>query len=107
MSAARSSGEVAPRPDRAAETRVEALDRVGRADDPADPHVVVEERHEPLPRAYPQAADGGVFAGPPAERLVARRLGGPLADGGVDRCRIASDGACVLSNFCGPFRRFF
>lgn len=36
-----------------------------------------------------------MLVGSPAERLVARRLGGPLADGGVDRCRIASDGAPV------------
>ena len=57
--------------------------------------VVVEERHEPLPRAYPQAADGRVLVGPPAEYLIARRLGGGLVDGGVHRDEIPPDGAPV------------
>ncbi len=39
-------GEVATGPDRAAVSGVERLDRVGRADQPADLHVIVQEGHE-------------------------------------------------------------
>lgn len=33
-------------------------------------------------------------------------LGGPAADAGLTGRKIIVD-TCVLSNFCGPFRRFF
>src|SRR4051812_43270972 len=55
-------GEMAAGVDRAAEPGVQALNRVGAADDPADLYVEGQERHHLRPRVGPQPGDGRVLA---------------------------------------------
>src|SRR5690606_11805090 len=76
-------GEVSTGSDRAAVARVEGLDRVRRADDPADLDVPVEERHELGPGVLPELRDCWILPTPLRVELLE-----PLTSGRFSRSRI-------------------
>src|SRR5581483_8045962 len=78
-------GEVAAGLDRAAEPGVEALDRVGGADQRADLLIEAQERDELGPGALPQLDDGRVAGFPGAAELGERVQRGGLRRRGVNR----------------------
>ncbi|KFI76686.1 hypothetical protein BMON_0822 [Bifidobacterium mongoliense DSM 21395] len=96
FNAARPPKEVPTRPDGAAEPGVQTLDRVRGADDPADLHVVVQERDEPFPCVEPQALDRRVLARPVFEHLVTRMFGGGRCGGRVDGFHVTAKRFPVL-----------
>lgn len=59
-------------------------------------HAVVQERDEALPRDEPQTANGGIFALPVFEHLVARDLRGRRGAGRADRFHVAPRRVAVL-----------
>src|SRR5262245_2185574 len=83
--------------DRAAIAGVDRLHRVGRADDPADLHVVVQERHELAPRVLPQADDRRILGAPRGGELHEPFLGRGLGRGGVNRPDVFGDLIPVLA----------
>ena len=89
-------GEAAAGSDGPAVAGVQALDRVGGADDASDLDVVVEERHELRPGVAPQPADRRVGLAPFLLELLepGQRLG--LRNGGIDRPQVVGDLVPVL-----------
>src|SRR5581483_11295351 len=78
-------GEVPAGAHRPAVPGVERLDGVGTTDDPADLHVVVQERDELRPGGFPEADDGRVLATPRLRELVEAGRRGLLTGCGVHR----------------------
>ena len=77
-------GEVSPGPDGLADPRVDALDRVGGADDLADLHVEPEEGHELRPGRLPEPDDRRILPAPGAGELHEPLQRGLLGRRGVD-----------------------
>ena len=89
--------EVSAGPDRSAVPGVKALDGVGRANDPPNFDVVVQERDELAPRVAPQPGDRGVLLAPLVVQGVQGRRGGVGAGRGVDRAQVLGQLVPVLA----------
>ena len=80
------AGEVSPRLDDLAKPRIDALDRVGRVDHPADLRREREERNHVAPGPAPGGHHGGEFLAPgPLLEGIELGLGGLGTGGRVDR----------------------
>jgi len=79
------AGEMPAGLDDLADLGVDAFDRIGRVDHPADLRRKGEERDHPVPRPAPSSDHDGEFPAPCALlELVQGRLGSLRADGAID-----------------------
>jgi hypothetical protein len=91
-------GEVPAGADGLADARVDAFDRVGRADDPTDLDVDLEERHELGPGVLPKPDDRRVPVAPFLLELQEPVLGGLRGRRGGDGRERAGDLVPVLAS---------
>lgn len=89
--------EVAPGSYGSPVSGVDRLDRVGRADHPADLHVVVQKRDELGPGAFPEPSDRRIPVVPLLGELLKPISGCGLVGRGIDRLEISGDLGPVLS----------